>query len=144
MPNDVHQNFIERLGMVFQFIIRSLLNTTFHYHHNHNHLLLFFYHIYIYIYIYVPTTICHLINVGFYCVNVMFELRFMHEKIVFLCTEYVFLYVWRNVRISRIYMVLYCDIFAAAIVPKKRKCSSIISFVMPCISKHVLSIRICV
>ena len=50
LPNDVHQNFIERLGMVFQFIIRSLLNTTFHYHHNHDHLLLFFYHIYIYIY----------------------------------------------------------------------------------------------
>ena len=55
---------------------------------------------------YVPTTICHLINVGFYCVNVMFELRCMHEKIVFLCTEYVYLYVWRNVRMSRIYMVL--------------------------------------
>ena len=61
LPNDVHQNFIERLGMAFQFIIRSLLNTTFHYHHNHNHnhnhLLLFFYHIYIYIYIYIKVSV---------------------------------------------------------------------------------------
>ena len=93
---------------------------------------------------YVPTTICHLINVGFYCVNVCSSYGACMRKLFF-CVLSMCTYMFEEMsEWVEFIWCSYCDIFAAANVPKKRKYSSIISFVMPCISKHALSICICV